>query len=199
MPKLYDLEALRPLSLFSPDVRLQQVTVEAEPAQIGALGQGRGRAAEVIYILRKQSGELLMVSKAVYPEHVFRLPTGGVEAGESPREAAIREIYEETGCRVTDPGLLGVVDYTLYWPEMGGAPFVSYVFLVDVQDDQAIVPAIGEIDDYRWVPVEALGRIAARLRSLPRNWQYWGRFRAVSYDFIQCGIIQYNHSTLEAR
>jgi 8-oxo-dGTP pyrophosphatase MutT (NUDIX family) len=192
MHTLYDLQALRPLSLFAPDIRLQQVTVDAEPRQISALGQGHGREAEVIFVLRRSPDEVLLINKNVYPENTFRLPTGGVEQGETPLAAAIREIHEETGYRVTDPGLLGVVDYTLHWPELGGARFVSYVFMADTPPDHTPVPADGEIDGFRWVQTRELSHVASHLRSLPQDWVYWGRFRAVSYDFIQSAIMQYN-------
>jgi 8-oxo-dGTP pyrophosphatase MutT (NUDIX family) len=198
MSTAYNLETLRPLSLFAPDVRLQQVTVEVEPRQIGLLG--RGREAEVIFVLRRPPDEVLLVNKAAYPAGTYRLPTGGVEAAESPQAAAVREIYEETGYRVTGPGLVGVVDYTLYWqeppaPQPTDTAFVSYVFTAEVADDQEPEAALpGEIQGYRWVPLHELDEIARHLRSLPQDWVYWGRFRAVSYEFIRCGIMQYDRT-----
>lgn len=193
MAQRLDLGALRPLSLFSPDVRIQQVTVGAEPTRLNRVGEGRGRAAEVLFVLRRSAKQVLLVRKDVYPQAVFRLPTGGIEAGETPQEAVIREIYEETGYRIEHPGLLGVVDYTMYWPGQESTHFLSYVFMAEVMDKHLPGAITGEIDAYRWVDTGELGHIAARLRQLPQSWGYWGRFRAVSYDFIQCGIIQYNH------
>lgn len=191
-PKLYDLDALRPLSLFTPSVPVQAVTVDVD-ARLERLGHGHGREAEVIFVVRRAPDELLLVNKAVYPGETYRLPTGGVEAGETPRQAAIREIYEETGYEVADAGLLGVVDYALHRPDAEDAPFVSYVFVADVDQAQAPHAAhAGEVDGYRWQPVTALGETAGALRQLPGDWAGWGRFRAVSYEFIQCGIMHYN-------
>ena len=192
IPKLYDLDALRPLSLFTPSVPVQAVTVDVD-ARLDRLGQGRGRAEEVIFVVRRAPDELLLVNKTIYPGETYRLPTGGVEAGETPRQAALREIYEETGYEVEEAGLLGVVDYDLRRPGRDEAPFVSYVFVADVDQDQTPHAAhTGEIDGYRWQPVTALGETAGALRQLPDDWASWGRFRAVSYEFIQCGIMQYN-------
>ncbi len=199
MSKVYNLEALRPLSLFSPDVRLQQVTVGIEPQRIFPPGQGQRRAAEVLFVLRREPDEVLLINRAPYPAGTYRLPTGGVETAESPQEAATREIYEETGYQVTAPGLLGVVDYTLHlltprqgeveWPDEG-ASFVSYVFMAEVDPAPEPKPARpGEIDGYRWVPVQALDDVARQLRTLPDDWASWGRFRATSYEFIRCGIM----------
>jgi 8-oxo-dGTP diphosphatase len=194
MAKLYDLNGLRPLSLFAPDIRVQQVTVESTPEQIAHISRANGRRAEVVFVLRRESGDILLINRAVYPTGTYRLPTGGVEPGESPKRAAIREIEEETGYQISDPGLLGVVDYLIYWPgtDLSPTSFVSYIFLADVAGDQSPKAVDGEIDDYRWVPATALSNIAIQMRNLPPEWVYWGRFRAVSYDFIQCGIMQYN-------
>ncbi len=79
--------------------------------------------------------------------------TGGIEPGETAREACIREIYEETGLRV-QAGDLHQVDgrwefdlpeqvirKELYWVE---APHASV----------RIAPE--EHDDWRWVPLSAV-------------------------------------------
>lgn len=42
----------------------------------------------------------------------WQMPQGGVEKGEDPREAAVRELWEETG---VDPGLVSVVAETNDW------------------------------------------------------------------------------------
>lgn len=39
----------------------------------------------------------------------WELPAGKREAGETPKECAIRELYEETGQSVTELSLLGLV------------------------------------------------------------------------------------------
>ncbi len=192
MDTLYDLETLRALSLFRPEVRVLRVTLAAEPGQLGKFGRGRGREAEVLLALVR-AGRVLLVRNARYPPGVFRLPTGGIEPGELPQEAACREAYEETGFRVDRPRLLGVVDCTLCWPGPGCAPYVSYVFVAAIRADQEPRSANpGEVEAYRWLPVGALGELATRLRSLPPDWVYWGRFRAAAYDFIQCGIMEQN-------
>jgi 8-oxo-dGTP pyrophosphatase MutT (NUDIX family) len=48
------------------------------------------------------AGRVLLINEAMQPGHPYWLvPGGGVEGAESPREAAVREAYEETGLRLS--------------------------------------------------------------------------------------------------
>ena len=49
---------------------------------------------------------ILMVRHVEPTRSYWTLPGGGVEAGETPAEAAVREVYEETGLRVKAVRLL---------------------------------------------------------------------------------------------
>ncbi|MBA3716958.1 MAG: NUDIX domain-containing protein [Actinobacteria bacterium] len=70
-------------------------TVRRESARI-ALVDGRGR---------------VLLLHAVLPgEEWWELPGGGVEPSEMHRDAALRELVEETGISVEDVELLGAVD-----------------------------------------------------------------------------------------
>src|SRR5215467_74299 len=55
-----------------------------------------------------RDGRVLIVRRARPPAYgVFTLPGGGVEAGESLREAVIREVMEETALTIEPLGLAG--------------------------------------------------------------------------------------------
>jgi ADP-ribose pyrophosphatase YjhB (NUDIX family) len=55
-----------------------------------------------------RDGKVLIVRRARPPAYgVFTLPGGGVEAGETLREAVIREVLEETGLTIEPVGLAG--------------------------------------------------------------------------------------------
>ncbi|MDX3238909.1 NUDIX hydrolase [Streptomyces sp. ME03-5709C] len=55
-----------------------------------------------------QEGRVLMVRRRMREgELSWQFPAGGIEAGESPEEAAVRETLEETGLAVSSIKLLG--------------------------------------------------------------------------------------------
>src|SRR4051812_2327989 len=61
----------------------------------------QNRRREVCMVLRRKSGLILTFTKTFYPPGVYRLLTGGVEPGESVRQALLREVQEETGLQIT--------------------------------------------------------------------------------------------------
>lgn len=53
-------------------------------------------------------GRLLLTHLSAPGDDRWTLPGGGIEPGEDPRDAAVREVLEETGLLVELDGLLGV-------------------------------------------------------------------------------------------
>ena len=69
-----------------------------EMARIRA-SQVDGRNHDVTVYIRK--GErLIVIAKHIYPEGMFRAPSGGLKPGESFEDGIAREVAEETGCTV---------------------------------------------------------------------------------------------------
>jgi 8-oxo-dGTP pyrophosphatase MutT (NUDIX family) len=62
--------------------------------------QTRGRAHDVTLLIR-DGAHIAAIAKHHYPAGIFRLPSGGIDPGESIAEGAVREAREETGLEVT--------------------------------------------------------------------------------------------------
>ncbi|MCT4556859.1 MAG: NUDIX hydrolase [Pelagimonas sp.] len=75
------------------------------------------------YILRPGAyailarGDRLLLTHQAEPTPEFQLPGGGIDPGEGPLQALHREVYEETGWRITRPRRLGAFRRFTYMPE----------------------------------------------------------------------------------
>ena len=85
---------------------------------------------------------------------LWSLPKGHVEAGETPEDAAIREVEEETGIRGHVVAKLGVIDF---WFVAGGQRVHKTVhhFLLEA-DSGELSDADIEVDEVAWVPLDQL-------------------------------------------
>lgn len=93
----------------------------------------------------------------------WTLPKGHVEPEESPREAAVREIFEETGIEGEVVAVLPAVQYT-FWAQGRRIEKNVHYYLVRATGGRA-VPQIEEIDQVRWYRWETV----AELKQYPNN------------------------------
>jgi len=142
------------------------------------------RSGEVVLVLQREDGRVLLHTKAFYPADTWRLPTGGIKLGESPPEAARREILEETSLPAQLTGLLGVLHYDLLVGEQR-IPFTSFVFLANTPGGTPAGQDANEaITGYCWVQPAELETVALQLRHLDSAWHTWGLFRALAHDMV---------------
>lgn len=108
------------------------------------------RDRSIALVVRKD--KILSVQTRRFGGYINELPGGGIEKGESPEEAALRELKEECGLDGTINRRLNV----LHWKDGS----TEYVFLIDVSDEQKEIigqdPEISEgeeqaIKDVRWL------------------------------------------------
>lgn len=96
---------------------------------------------------------------------VWALPKGHIDPGESPEQAAVREVREETGLQVTLEADLGPIHYSYHF--RGERIFKSvhfFLFWFHAGDIDRLEEAMRmEVDEARWIPLEgALEQLAYR-------------------------------------
>ena len=108
----------------------------------------RGKVQVALAARRTRRGDL-----------VWGLPKGEIEPGESPQDAALREVREETGLRTIIEDPLGEIRYVYVWEGVRIRKLVHFFLMrrtggdVRLHDD--------EMEDVRWFPLADALRLAA--------------------------------------
>lgn len=79
-------------------------------------------------IIPDEEGRILMVRQNHEGKDIWMVPGGGIEDGENAKEAAVREVFEETGLKVDIKRLIWHVEEV---SEQRGQRFVNY-FLAQI-------------------------------------------------------------------
>ncbi|HOQ98287.1 MAG TPA: NUDIX hydrolase [Anaerolineae bacterium] len=146
------------------------------------------RQGEVVLVIHRSGGRVVLQTKQFYPPGTYRLPSGGIEPGEALLDAVRREMREETGLEARIERFLGALCYR--FRRAGRAEErASYVFLLGGgAQPLASHDAAERISGFREVPSEELSAVAAQLESLPGEWAVWGRFRALVHRFVRRNV-----------
>jgi 8-oxo-dGTP pyrophosphatase MutT (NUDIX family) len=148
---------------------------------VGRLTRRRG---EIILVVPRGDGQILLHTKPHYPEGVYRLPTGGIHKGEAADDAARRESYEEIGFNPKALRLLGVLE-NIFWIGDERLTYPSYLFRTK-EYRRAPQPTDPDEPISGFMDADALElRVMAHyLSSLPAQWREWGMFRATSHVWL---------------
>lgn len=148
-----------------PGILRQLRVSEAEAEAMSRLP--RKRPQSVLVVICTRGGEFLMLRRA-RPLAFWQSVTGSLDAGESPRQAAAREVYEETGLRAG--GRLIDLHQSALFPIVRAwrkryAPNVcfnrEYWFALVLETRRLVRLNPREHLEYRWVPASAAARLTA--------------------------------------
>jgi 8-oxo-dGTP diphosphatase len=97
-------------------------------------------------VTRERDGarEVLVVHRPRYDD--WSLPKGKLEPGETPADAAVREVEEETGARCVLGRALGTTAYV----DRKGRDKVVHWWMMEVHSTRTFLPN-DEVDEVRWI------------------------------------------------
>ncbi len=125
-------------------VRVSRLPIVEETSAGGLVVDGAGRAA--VIARRNRAGRL-----------EWCLPKGHLEGSETPEEAAVREIAEETGITGVVRQRLGVIDYWFTGDDRRVHKMVHHFLLTAVGGELTVAgDPDGEAEDAAWIPLSEL-------------------------------------------
>lgn len=116
------------------------------------------------YAVIERRGQILLTHWRRGHLHGWTLPGGGLEAGEDPRDAVVREIFEETGLTGKAGKLLGVDSRVMMREEVADGidpalHTIRIVYRATVVDGPLQNEINGSSDEARWVPLKEVASL----------------------------------------
>ena len=129
--------------------------------------------AGVVAVVRRSDGQVLAFERADAPG-AWQLPQGGIESGETPEQAAWRELREETGLSRRDVRLVDQPPaWTIYeWPlDMRQSERIGqahrWFFFEPLDGDVVPSPDGSEFSAWRWMSATDLIDCVVEFRTGP--------------------------------
>ena len=90
---------------------------------------------------------------------LWSLPKGHIEAGESPEEAALREVREETGIKSSITRSLGVIDFWFMAEGKRIHKTVHHFLFSEISG--RLEAQLSEVDEVKWFPLDEIAKTLA--------------------------------------
>ena len=113
-------------------------------------------------VIRRRNGKIdvaLAARRTRQGDLAWGLPKGLVEQGESPEEAALREVQEETGLQARAIEPLGDISYWYVWEGERIRKKVTFFLMEATGGD--VTQHDYEMEDVRWFPLDDARRKAS--------------------------------------
>ncbi|OPY57721.1 MAG: putative mutator protein MutT4 [Pelotomaculum sp. PtaU1.Bin035] len=117
------------------------------------------------------SGKVLLVRRRLEPSSgMWSFPGGVIELGETARDTAAREAFEECGIKIKVCELLGNVD-SIFHDEKNQVMFHYVILVFRSEYLSGDIHNCDEHEETRWMPLSATGNYKlTRTASLALNW-----------------------------
>src|SRR5205814_2441811 len=117
----------------------------------------------VTALIRDPDGRILLMQRS--DDGQWDLIGGGIDPGEAPAQAVVREAWEETGLRIVPERIAGVFGggpgFRATYPNGDEVEFTDIVFLCRVAGG-TLHPRDGEATAFRWVAPEEMPALPFR-------------------------------------
>ena len=141
----------------------QKTPTKAELAARATSTRKEISAGGVVYRRTEEGGlEILLAARRTLKGNIaWGLAKGHIEEGESPEDAAVREVREETGWEAVIEESLGLTKYFYVWENVRIRKTVHFFLMRATQGDPA--DRDDEMEEIRWFPLDrSLKRAAYR-------------------------------------
>lgn len=104
----------------------------------------------VAAIVRDENNRILLVKSA--DGEVWGLPAGAIDLGETPEQAVVREVFEETGLKVTPkniPGVFGGKDFRYVYANGDRVEYFIVVFECEITGGE-LAAQDGEVSAFKY-------------------------------------------------
>lgn len=107
------------------------------------------RVSSHALLLRDNRILLCRLSLRISPRGEWTLPGGGIEFGEHPEDAVVREVMEETGLKVSLKGL-AKVDSIVFNVTDGKMHAIRFIYRAEILSGELVYEVGGTTDKCEW-------------------------------------------------